>query len=48
MGDGEGQGGVACCSPRGHEELNTTGQMNNNSGWEVSKIWGHLSHSHAN
>jgi len=47
MGDGEGQGGVACCSPRGHEELNMTGRMNN-SGCEVSKIWGHLSHSHAN
>ena len=25
MGDGEGQGGVVCCSPRGHEELNMTG-----------------------
>ena len=25
LGDGEGQGGVACCSPWGHKELDTTG-----------------------
>ena len=24
-GDGEGQGGLACCSPWGHKELDTTG-----------------------
>ena len=24
-GGGEGQGGVACYSPRGHKELNTNG-----------------------
>ena len=23
-GDGEGQGSLACCSPRGHQELGTT------------------------
>ena len=23
-GDGEGQGGLACCSPWGHKELDTT------------------------
>ena len=23
-GDGEGQGSLACCSPRGHKELDTT------------------------
>ena len=23
-GDGEGQGGLACCSPMGHKELGTT------------------------
>ena len=30
-GDGEGQGSLAFCSPRGHKELNTTGQLNNNN-----------------
>ena len=29
-GDGEGQGGLACCSPRGQKESDTTGQLNNN------------------
>ena len=29
-GDGEGQGGLACCSPWGHKELDTTGCLNNN------------------
>ena len=24
-GDGEGQGGLACCSPRSYKELDTTG-----------------------
>ena len=24
-GDGEGQGGLACCSPWGHKELDMTG-----------------------
>ena len=24
LGDGEGQGSLACCSPWGHKELNTT------------------------
>ena len=28
LGDGDGQGGLACCSPRGHKELDTTGQLN--------------------
>ena len=28
-GDGEGQGGLACFSPQGHKELDTTGQLNN-------------------
>ena len=30
LGDGEGQGGLTCCSPRGHKELDTTGRLNNN------------------
>ena len=29
-GDGEGQGGLTCCSPCDHKELHTTGQLNNN------------------
>ena len=29
--DGEGQRGVACCSPWGRKELDTTGQLNNNN-----------------
>ena len=31
LGDSEGQGGLACCSPRGREELDMTERMNNNS-----------------
>ena len=30
-GVGDGQGGLACCSPRGHKALDTTEQLNNNS-----------------
>ena len=32
--DGEGQGGLACCSPRGHKELGSAEQLNsaNNKG----------------
>ena len=30
-GDGKGQGRLACCSPRGHKESDTTGQLNNNN-----------------
>ena len=30
-GDGEGQGGLACCSPWGHKESDTTGRLNNNN-----------------
>ena len=30
-GDGEGQGSLACCSPRGHKESNTTERLNNNN-----------------
>ena len=28
---GDGQGGLACCSPWGRKELNVTEQLNNNS-----------------
>ena len=30
MGDGEGQGGLACYSPWSHKESDTTGRLNNN------------------
>ena len=30
QGDGEGQGGLAWCSPWSHKELDTPGQLNNN------------------
>ena len=30
-GNGEGQGGLACCGPWGHKELDTTGRLNNNN-----------------
>ena len=29
-GDGEGQGGLACCSPWGHKESDTAEQLNHN------------------
>ena len=31
LGDGEGQGNLACCSPWGRKELDTTEQLNKNS-----------------
>ena len=31
LGDGEGQGSLACCSPWGHKELGTTERLNNNN-----------------
>ena len=31
LGDGEGQGTFACCSPWGHKESDTTERLNNNS-----------------
>ena len=30
VGDGEGQGGLACCSSWGGKEWDTTGRLNNN------------------
>ena len=30
-GDGEGQGGLACCSPWGHKESDMTERLNNSS-----------------
>ena len=31
LGHGEGQGGLACCSPWGLTESDMTGQLNNNN-----------------
>ena len=31
LGDSEGQGGLMCCSPWGHKELDTIGRLNNNN-----------------
>ena len=31
LGDGEGQGSLACCSPSGHKKLDSTEWLNNNS-----------------
>ena len=28
LGVGDGQGGLACCSPRGHKELDTESELN--------------------
>ena len=33
LGDGKGQGGLACCSPWGCKESDTTGQLNDNNCW---------------
>ena len=30
-GNGEGQGSLACCSPQGHKELDTTEQLKSNT-----------------
>ena len=36
LGDREGQGSLAWCSPRGHKELDTTEQLNNNNLGELT------------
>ena len=33
LGDGEGQGSLACCSPWGSKELDTTERLNNNNNY---------------
>ena len=37
-GDGEGQEGLACFSPLGHKESDTTWQMNNNNNNKFSIV----------
>ena len=38
LGDGEGQGSLACCSPWGRKESGTTEQLNNNNMQSTSQI----------
>ena len=37
-GDSEGQGSLACCSPQGHKEWDTTEQLNNNKNNTLSSL----------
>ena len=37
-GDGEGQGGLACCCPRSYKELDTSERLNNKSCWQWSNV----------
>ena len=43
-GDSEGQGSLACCSPWGHKELDTTERLNNI--YIFKKIWGREGHKY--
>ena len=39
-GNGDGQGGLACCSPWSPKELDTTKQLNNNNNWITDEsVW---------
>ena len=38
LGDGEGQGSMACCSPWGHKELDMTQGLNNKSNTAIVQI----------
>ena len=35
LGNSKGQGSLACCSPWGHKELDTTYWLNNNNHYKV-------------
>ena len=39
LGVGDGQGGLACCDPRGHKESDITGQLKNNHLSEKGLPW---------
>ena len=41
-GDGEGQGSLACCSPWGRKESDTTERLNNNSLADYANLQAHL------
>ena len=36
--DSEGQGSLACCSPRGCKEQDMTGQFSSNNNLEIRKV----------
>ena len=36
--DNEGQGGLACCSPWGHKESDTTERLTNNKRYKLRKL----------
>ena len=38
LGDSEGQASLACCSPWGHKELDTTERLNNNKWYCFSDV----------
>ena len=38
-GDGEGRGGLGCCSPWGHKESDRTGYLNNNNKLYICKMY---------
>ena len=42
LGDGEGQGSLACCSPWGHKESDVNEQLNNHNKYKMKKkiTWG--------
>ena len=44
-GDGEGHGGLACCSPWGHEESDTTEQLSTNLHVHMSREFGNMGQS---
>jgi len=43
LGDGDGQGSLACCSPQGRKESDTTERLNNDSTLKVVErlTWAH-------
>ena len=46
-GVGDGQGGLACCSPRGCKELDTTEQLNDNKANIIVKRNGQIDFKHS-
>ena len=40
LGDSEGQGSLACCSPWGHKEKDTTERLKNSSKGDVDPFLG--------
>ena len=42
VGDGEGQGGLACCSPWGHKKSDMNVQLKNNNNYILNNCTIHL------